>query len=74
MNPLMKQLIIASICGALDVLKAILDEESWKPLADNILNLIEGAFKEDTTLDSIAEEITGRIRRRFEIIDSNPDN
>lgn len=74
MSPLLQRLIIASIVGALDVLKQILDDEKWKPLADDILNLIEGAFKEDTTLDTIAEEITGRIRDRFDIADSDPSN
>lgn len=58
----------------LDAVKDKLDATEFKVIADKILNNIEGAFTEGGLSDRVVENVTGRIRERFDIEDSNPDN
>lgn len=66
--------IIASMDVVLRTLGLILDEEKWKPAADSMLNSLEEVFKEGSLADESIEYVTGRIRNKLSIMDSNPDN
>ena len=71
---LTQDLIVAAIGGALDVIKRFVDEKDFIAIADKVFNAIEGKFKEDGMVDTVLEMITGRLRKRFNVPDSNPDN
>ena len=58
----------------LDEVKDKVDETDFKAIADGVLNKLEGLFKEGGIADNVIEMITERIRERFDIEDSNPDN
>ena len=58
----------------LDEVKDQVDETDFKAIADGVLNKLEELFKEGGLADKVVEMITERIRGRFDIEDSNPDN
>jgi len=68
------ELIYGAIKGALNVIKTFIDKQDFAIILDKVLNGIESKFKEDSLPDRVAEEVTGRLRARFQVEDSNPDN
>ena len=71
---LIEKMVEDNATTALDAVKDKLDSAEFKVIADKILNNIEETFTEGGLADRIAENVAGRIRARFGITDSNPEN
>ena len=67
-------ILVAAVSGALEVIKNFVETDEFKKIADRVLNGIESKFEEGSLKDIVAESVTAQIRKRLEIIDSNPDN
>jgi len=71
---LIEKMVEDNATTALDSVKDKLDSTEFKVIADKMLNNIEETFTEGGLADRIAENVTGRIRARFGIADSNLEN
>ncbi|MCK4500496.1 hypothetical protein KAU11_08355 [Candidatus Babeliales bacterium] len=58
----------------LDEVKGNLDAADFANIADTVLNKLESVFREGGLADNLIEMVTARIRNRYNIEDSNPDN
>lgn len=71
---MLAKLVEDSVVTILDEVKDKVDSTDFETIADACLNKLEGLFSEGGLADNVVELAVARIRRRFDIEDTNPDN